>query len=113
MPKKYAFIDYGGQVMSIETRCSCMFPVSYTHLDVYKRQVIDMLMQRYGIADGDVQKLMSALESDNAYWNAAAEEAGMDVEQWGNVCLIVRDLLGGATVDECMAKLDALQDAAA
>lgn len=25
MPKKYAFIDYGGQVMSIETRCSCMF----------------------------------------------------------------------------------------
>ena len=23
--KKSAFIDYGGQVMSIETRCSCMF----------------------------------------------------------------------------------------
>ena len=23
--KKYAYIDYGGQVMSIETRCSCMF----------------------------------------------------------------------------------------
>ena len=22
--KKYAFIDYGGQVMSIETRCSCV-----------------------------------------------------------------------------------------
>ena len=41
-----------------------------------------------------------------------ASNAGMDVEQWGNVCLIVRDLLGGATVDECMAKLDALQDAA-
>lgn len=41
-----------------------------------------------------------------------ASNAGMDVEQWGNVCLIVRDLLGGATVDECMAKLDELQDAA-
>lgn len=40
-----------------------------------------------------------------------ASNAGMDVEQWGNVCLIVRDLLGGASVDECMAKLDALQDA--
>ena len=38
-----------------------------------------------------------------------ASNAAMDVEQWGNVCLIVRDLLGGATVDECMAKLDALQ----
>ena len=23
--KKYAYIDYGGQVLSIETRCSCVF----------------------------------------------------------------------------------------
>ena len=38
--------------------------------------------------------------------------AGMKVEQWGNTCLIVRDLLAGATVDECMAAFDALQDAA-
>ena len=38
--------------------------------------------------------------------------AGMDVEQWGNTCLIVRELLGGATVDECMASFDRLQDAA-
>ncbi|NCE65497.1 extracellular solute-binding protein [Pseudoflavonifractor sp. 524-17] len=38
--------------------------------------------------------------------------AGMNVEQWGNTCLIVRELLGGATVDECMASFDALQDAA-
>ena len=35
--------------------------------------------------------------------------AGMKVEQWGNTCLIVRDLLKGATVDECMAKFDKLQ----
>ena len=39
--------------------------------------------------------------------------AGMNVEQWGNTCLIVRDLLGGATVEECMASFDALQAAAA
>ncbi|USF26847.1 hypothetical protein N510_001780 [Firmicutes bacterium ASF500] len=38
--------------------------------------------------------------------------AGMSVEQWGNTCLIVRDLLNGASVDECMAALDALQAAA-
>ena len=25
MAKKYAFIDYGGQVLSIETRCSCIY----------------------------------------------------------------------------------------
>ena len=35
--------------------------------------------------------------------------AGMKVEQWGNTCLIVRKLLGGATVDECMAEFDRLQ----
>jgi len=38
--------------------------------------------------------------------------AGMNVEQWGNTCLIVRELLGGASVDECMAEFDRLQDAA-
>ena len=38
--------------------------------------------------------------------------ASMNVEQWGNTCLIVRELLGGASVDECMAAFDALQDAA-
>ena len=38
-----------------------------------------------------------------------ASNASMNVEQWGNVCLIVRDLLGGASVDECMATLDVLQ----
>lgn len=38
--------------------------------------------------------------------------AGMNVEQWGNTCLIVRQLLAGASVDECMAAFDALQNAA-
>lgn len=37
--------------------------------------------------------------------------AGMKVEQWGNTCLIVRELLNGATVDECMARFDELQEA--
>ena len=35
--------------------------------------------------------------------------ANMNMEQWGNICLLVRDLLNGATVDECMAELDRLQ----
>ncbi len=38
--------------------------------------------------------------------------AGMKVEQWGNTCLIVRELLNGATVDECMEAFDELQAAA-
>lgn len=41
-----------------------------------------------------------------------ATNAGMNVEQWGNTCLIVRDLLAGASVEECMAAFDQLQDAA-
>ncbi|MCI8285510.1 MAG: extracellular solute-binding protein [Firmicutes bacterium] len=36
--------------------------------------------------------------------------ASMKVEQWGNICNIVRDLLNGSTVDECMAKFDKLQE---
>lgn len=36
--------------------------------------------------------------------------AGMKLEQWGNTCLIVRKLLEGATVDECMAEFDRLQE---
>ena len=42
-----------------------------------------------------------------------ASNAGMSVEQWGNTCLIVRELLAGATVDECMEKFDELQNATA
>ncbi len=38
--------------------------------------------------------------------------AGMKVEQWGSTCLIVRMLLGGASVDECMAEFDRLQEEA-
>ena len=36
--------------------------------------------------------------------------ANMKLEQWGNTCLIVRKLLNGATVDECMAEFDRLQE---
>ena len=36
--------------------------------------------------------------------------ASMKVEQWGNTCLIVRKLLKGASVDQCMAEFDKLQE---
>lgn len=47
---------------------------------------------------------------ENVY--VLGSNAGMKVEQWGNTCLIVRKLLNGATVDECMAEFDRLQDEA-
>lgn len=36
--------------------------------------------------------------------------ASMKLEQWGNTCIVVRKLLNGATVDECMAEFDRLQE---
>ena len=38
--------------------------------------------------------------------------AGMNVEQWGNTCQIVRELLAGASVDACMEAFDRLQEEA-
>ncbi|MEY8426679.1 extracellular solute-binding protein [Lachnospiraceae bacterium 46-15] len=45
---------------------------------------------------------------ENVY--VLGSNAGMKVEQWGNTCLIVRNLLNGSTVDECMAEFDKLQE---
>lgn len=36
--------------------------------------------------------------------------ASMKMEQWGNLCMVVRDLLSGATVDQCMDTIDRLQE---
>lgn len=36
--------------------------------------------------------------------------AGIKLELWGNTCLIVRELLSGASVDECMEAFDRLQE---
>lgn len=53
--------------------------------------VMDLLMQRYKITDGDVAKLTAAVENDTAYWSQAAEEAGMSVEQYKQFQKLQRD----------------------
>lgn len=53
--------------------------------------LMDMLMQRYNIKDGDTKGLMAAIESDDAYWSEAAEEAGMSVEQYKAFQKLERD----------------------
>lgn len=45
--------------------------------------------------------------NENVYVLGA--NASMKLEQWGNTCLVVRELLNGATVEECMAEFDRLQ----
>jgi len=47
-----------------------------------QKPIMDILAQRYNVPDGDVKKLLSAIEQDNVYWESAAEEAGLTVEQF-------------------------------
>lgn len=58
----------------------------------------------------DALKPLNDKINDNVY--VLGSNAGMNVEQWGNTCLIVRELLNGATVDECMEAFDKLQEEA-
>ncbi len=53
--------------------------------------LIDMLMQRYKISDGDISKLTAAIENDDAYWLDAAEEAGLSVEQYKQLQKLQRE----------------------
>lgn len=46
------------------------------------QDILDKLSARYNVMDGDISKLAKAIDNDNAYWDVAAEEAGMSVEQF-------------------------------
>lgn len=56
-----------------------------------QKPIIDMMMQRYNIADGDVAKLQSAIEQDHRYWEAEAEQAGMSTEQYAAIKKLERE----------------------
>lgn len=47
-----------------------------------QQTILDSLLSRYHIPDGDLGKLQEALDGDHAYWETAADEAGMTVEQY-------------------------------
>lgn len=47
-----------------------------------QKPILDMLMQRYKIKNGDMGKLQKALEEDDAYWEETAAEEGLTVEQY-------------------------------
>ena len=46
--------------------------------------------------------------NENIY--VLGSNASMKLEQWGNTCQIVRELMEGASVDACMEKFDRLQE---
>jgi hypothetical protein len=54
--------------------------------------VKDILMQRYKVEDGDMGKLLKALENDDKYWSEAAEEQGLTVDQYKRIQQMERQL---------------------
>lgn len=56
-----------------------------------QKPIMDLLMQRHGIEDGDPTKLLKAIENDESYWRQAAEEAGYSVEQYKAVQKLERE----------------------
>ena len=55
------------------------------------KPLVDILNQRYGIQDGNVESIIKAIEDDNSYWEAAADEAGMTVDQYKRVQRLERE----------------------
>ena len=49
------------------------------------QSVLNILLGRYNIEDGDLGKLQKAIEDDDEYWASAADEAGMSVEQYKQI----------------------------
>lgn len=44
--------------------------------------ILEALAQKYGVDAGDPAAIAAAVEKDDAYWEEAAEEAGMSVDQY-------------------------------
>ena len=56
-----------------------------------QKPVIEALMNKYKITDGDISKLTKAIDDDDAYWAEDAEEAGLTVEQYKQVQKLKRE----------------------
>lgn len=53
--------------------------------------VLDLLAQRYGVDAGDPAAILQAVEKDDAYWEQAAEDAGMTTEQYKAMTKLERE----------------------
>lgn len=54
--------------------------------------VMDTLFTKYGVEPGDVDALEAAINDDTAFWEEAAEERGMTVEQYKDFARMEREL---------------------
>jgi hypothetical protein len=46
------------------------------------KPILDVLMNKYGIQNGDLNALQKAIEDDDAYWEELADKEGLTVEQY-------------------------------
>lgn len=53
--------------------------------------ILSMLSARYNLEDGDYDGITKALENDTQYWEAAADAAGMEPEQYRQWLQITRE----------------------
>ena len=100
---------------------SCVFVGRAAGFVLDQDEEIERLVRIFVYAD-KVKKVQRAMEVDcidalkplndrvNEGVYVLGSNASLKVEQWSNVCLVVRELLAGATVDECMTRFDQLQE---
>lgn len=56
-----------------------------------QQPILEALAKKYGIEDGDVDKILQSIDEDDTYWQEAAEEAGMTVSQYKQFQKLQRD----------------------
>lgn len=78
--------EYDERVREIVTR---RLQSSRAELDAV-RPILAILQQRYGVEDGEgaAGAVLEALRKDDAYWESAAEKAGMTAEQYRKIVTI-------------------------
>lgn len=130
----YGKVDFHMQVIGFPTNLGPMPVVSMTGYGIYAKsdhledtkKVLDKMISDEALSlymeknqvispsknlEVDCKEALKPLnERINEGVYVLGANANLKVEQWGNTCLIVRELLNGASVDVCMAKFDKLQE---
>lgn len=114
-----------GQVALVNAT-GMVVPANDEHLDDTKRAIAALgsaeSVRRYCERGGNFPSrsdVTTSMESQSAVADfvddidagrtVSSANPSINMELWGNTCEVVRDLLGGQSVDECMAAIDQLQ----
>lgn len=69
------------------------------------REDVELDMEKQPVLEGFMDDI-------NAGRMVSASNPSINMELWGNTCTVVQHLLAGASVDDCMAEIDQLQEEA-